>query len=299
MGGKIFGIFGLIAQCAAVCFWTYEAGTAAWLAATDPEHRQHLAASILLITTSAAIAAGTAYCLYRQFKWAQENKRFTAWLVANAEKIRTNQLAYDRSQRITLDTELVRHHLVFSALILSCRMQTRWIIKGSEPRFWHAFAATLYTFFYGWWGFPFGIFWTPVALIKNLLGSTSVRVSELLRPAPAKPVGFNERFQSGFSHRLHTGFFVDEKPAGFLFPPKRRRCSFDGNSSSLMCDRTIAPTTPFIWVTINLICWSDLSRSVEAARRSREIIIGSVFIIIALKTCHIASIRRRSGVCLA
>jgi hypothetical protein len=91
LGGKIFGIFGLIAQCAAVCFWTYEAGTAAWLAATDPEHQQHLAASILLITTSAAIAAGTAYCLYRQFKWAQENKHFTAWLVANAEKIRTNQ----------------------------------------------------------------------------------------------------------------------------------------------------------------------------------------------------------------
>lgn len=216
LGGKIFGIFGLIAQCAAVCFWTYEAGSAAWLAATDPDHKQHLAASILLITISAAIAAGTAYCLHRQFKWAQENKRFTAWLVANAEKIRTNQLAYYRSQRITLDTELVRHHLVFSALILSCRIQTRWIIKGSEPRFWHAFAASLYTFFYGWWGFPFGIFWTPVALIKNLLGSTSVRVSELLQPAPAKPVGFNERFQSGFAHRLHAGFFVDEKPAGIL-----------------------------------------------------------------------------------
>ncbi len=143
LGGKIFGIFGLIAQCAAVCFWTYEAGTAAWLAATDPDHKQHLGLSILLITISAAIAAGTAYCLYRQFKWAEENKRFTAWLVANAEKIRSNQLAYYRSQRITLDTELVRHHLVFSALILSCRMQTRWIIKGSEPRFWHAFAASL------------------------------------------------------------------------------------------------------------------------------------------------------------
>ena len=155
----------------------------------------------------------------RQFKWRQENQRFTAWLVVNTEKIRNNQLAYYRSQRISLETELVRHHLVFSALILSCRMQTRWIIKGKEPRLWNAFAASLYTLFYGWWGIPFGIIWTPVAVVKNLSGSTSVRVSELLQPAPAKRVEFSRRFQSDFSHRLHVGFFVDENLWAF-FPPR-------------------------------------------------------------------------------
>jgi len=215
-GGKTVGIFGLIAQGAAVCFWTYEAGSSAWLAFTDPERAKLAGASVVLITISTAIAAGTGYCLYRQFKWAQENQRFTAWLVANAEKIRNNQLVYYRSQRISLETELVRHHLVFSALILSCRMQTRWIIKGKEPRLWNAFAASLYTLFYGWWGIPFGIVWTPVAVVKNLSGSTSVRVSELLQPAPAKPVEFSQRFQSAFSHQLHVGFFVDEKPVGIL-----------------------------------------------------------------------------------
>jgi hypothetical protein len=215
-GGRIVGIFGLIAQCAAVCFWTYEAASSAWLALTDPERALQVGASILLITVSTALAAGTAYCLNRQFKWAQENQRFTAWLVANAEKIRNNQLVYYRSQRISLDTELVRHHVVFSALILSCRTQTRWIIKGKEPRLWNAVAASLYTLFYGWWGIPFGIIWTPVAVVKNLSGATSVRVGELLQPAPPKPVGFGERFQSGVSHRLHVGFFVDEKPTGIL-----------------------------------------------------------------------------------
>jgi hypothetical protein len=173
-------------------------------------------ASIFLVTISIAIAAGTAYCLYCQFKWVKENRRFTAWLVANAEKIRSNQLAFYRSQRITLDTELVRHHLVFSALVLSCRMQTRWIIKGMEPRFGNALAACLYTLLYGWWGIPFGIIWTPIALVKNLAGSTTVRVSELLQPAPAKPVGFSERFWSDYSRRLRGGFFIDEKPAGIL-----------------------------------------------------------------------------------
>ena len=215
-GGKIVGIFGLLAQCAAICFWAYEAITGVWLVFTDQERAGQVGASIILVTSSIAIAAGTAYCLYRQFKWVKENQRFTAWLVANAEKMRSNQLAFYRSQRITLDTELVRHHLVFSALILSCRMQTRWIIKGMEPRFRNALAACLYTLFYGWWGIPFGIIWTPVALVKNLIGSTTVRVSELLQPAPAKPAGFSDRFWSGYSDRLRGGLFIDEKPAGIL-----------------------------------------------------------------------------------
>src|SRR5258708_4034656 len=193
--GKIVGILGLIAQCAAVCFWTWEAADAAWLAFTNPEHKQLVGASILLISVSAALAAGTAYCIYRQFKWAEENRRFTAWLVANAEKIRNNNPAFFRSQRITLDTELVRHHLVFSALIVSCRMQTQWIIKGQEPRFWNAVAANLYTLFSGWWCFPFGAFWTPVAPLNNRLASSCVRLSDLLQPAPPKPIGFSQRFE--------------------------------------------------------------------------------------------------------
>ena len=117
--------------------------------------------------------------MYRQVKWTDDDQRFKAWLVANADKIRSNQLAFYRSQRITPETELVRHHIVFSAIIISFRRQTRWIIKDREPRFWHAIAACLYTFTYGWWGFPFGIFWTFVALVKNLNGSTSVRVGDL------------------------------------------------------------------------------------------------------------------------
>ena len=187
-GGKIVGIFGLIAQCAAVCFWTYEAVSSAWIAFTDPAQARLVGDSVFFITISAVVAAGTAYCLYRQFKCAEENQRFTAWLVASAEKIRSNQVVFYRGQRILLDTELVRHHLVFSALILLCRMQTRWIIKGKEPRFWNAFAASLYTLFYGWWGIPFGIIWTPVAVLKNLSGTTRLRVWELLQPARPNPL---------------------------------------------------------------------------------------------------------------
>lgn len=214
--GKLVGILSLLAQCAAICFWTYVAASSVWHLLTDPSHKDMVGASVFVIAVYASIAAGTARCLYKQFQWAKENESFMAWLVANAEKIRGNQLAFFRSQRITLDTELVRHHLVFSAIILSSRMQTRWIIKGKEPRFWNAVAASLYTLFYGWWGIPFGLIWTPVAVVKNLAGSTTIRVADLLQPAPPKPVGFKERFSADFSHRLHAGFFVDEQPVGIL-----------------------------------------------------------------------------------
>lgn len=207
--GKGFGVLAWIAQLLAVGVWLYAAGSGL-------ERMAHDEAGIAMAVFSFATATATAYCIYRQFKWVQEDKHFQEWLIANAEKIRNQHVLFYRAQRISLNTELVRHHLVFSALIVSFRMRTRWTIKGKESRGWHAVACCLYTFTYGWWGFPFGIYWTIVALVKNLMGSTTVRVQDLLQPAPTKPVTFGERFQADFSRRLRAGFFVDEKPVGIL-----------------------------------------------------------------------------------
>ena len=208
--GKGFGILAWIAQLLAVCFWLYAAGLALERMAEDKT------AAMVMALFSLAMATGTAYCLYRQLKWVKEDKLFKEWLIVNAEKIRNQHILFYRAQRISLNTELVRHHLVFSALIVSFRMQTRWTIKGKESRQWHALACCLYTLVYGWWGFPFGIYWTLVALVKNLKGSTSVRVQDLLQPSPAKPVGFGDRFQTNFLRRLRAGFFIDEQPVGIL-----------------------------------------------------------------------------------
>lgn len=32
----------------------------------------------------------------------------------------------------------------------------------------------LLSFFFGWWGFPFGLFYTPLALVSNLTGGRDV-----------------------------------------------------------------------------------------------------------------------------
>ena len=207
--GKGFGILGLLIELLFTGSFLYMAGDGLLHASGNQDR---LGESFV----AAVLAAATAYAVYRRWKGAQEDQRFKNWLIANAGRIRKHEAVFFRSQRISLDTELVRHHLVISALVLSLRMHTRWIIKGCEPRFFHALSACLYTMLYGWWGFPFGIYWTIVALVKNMRGATTIKVGELLQPAPRKPVSFAQRWQSDFSHRLHAGFFIDEKPVGIL-----------------------------------------------------------------------------------
>ena len=163
--GKFSAVLSLIAQAAAVLFWLYVAGSAL------SHGKEDTTATIILAGFALAMAGATGYCIYRQAKWRVEDQQFTRWLILNAQKIQANDIAYYRGHRIKSQTVLVRHHIVFSALILSFRYQTRWIIRDKEPRFWHALAASLYTFCYGWWGFPFGLFWTPVALFKNANGN--------------------------------------------------------------------------------------------------------------------------------
>lgn len=152
---------------------------------------------LVLVTVPAlwmlAGAAGTIFWFFRQFQHAAANARFNNWLKMNAEKIRNNELVFYRSKRITLQTMLVRHHLVCSAVVLSGRMTTRWLVLGQEPRGLHMWGATLYSFWNGWWGLPAGLIWTPVAIVKNLSGSSTLLVEDLLRVPPPPPVGFKQR----------------------------------------------------------------------------------------------------------
>ena len=211
--GKGWGILGLLVQLLLIGSFLYWCGDGLHrFAVAPPGQKPSLADPLVAL----ALAVATAYAMYRRFKGAQEDLRFKNWLIANAERIQRNDPVFFRKQRIHLDTELVRHHLVLSAIVISFRSQTRWIIKGREPRFGHALSASLYTLFYGWWGFPFGIYWTLVALVKNISGSTTVKVRDLLQPAPAKPAGFSQRLQAGYGKRLRGGFFIDEKPVGIL-----------------------------------------------------------------------------------
>jgi hypothetical protein len=136
--------------------------------------------------------AGTAFWFLRQFGHRAADVRFRSWLTINEEKIRNNELVFYRSKRIMLKTVLVRYHLVCSALFLSGRMHTRWVVLGQEPKMRYAWGAALYSLWNGWWGFP-GLIWTPIAIAKNLSSTSTALVEDLLRIPPPPPKGFQQR----------------------------------------------------------------------------------------------------------
>ena len=154
-------------------------------------------------------ALGTLFWFVRQFQHAQASARFRNWLKANAEKIRDNQVVFYRCKRITLKTVLVRHHLVCSAVFFTARMSTRWLVKGQEPRERHAWGASLYTFWNGWWGFPFGLIWTPVAIFKNVNATSTLLVEDLLRVPPPPPLGFKQRMTVAMRQTTSDLLFTD------------------------------------------------------------------------------------------
>jgi hypothetical protein len=148
---------------------------------------------VIMCLWALAGAAGTLFWFFRQFQHAAANARFTAWLKANAEKIHNNAPVFYRCKRVTLKTVLVRHHLVCSALVLTSRSSTRWLVSGQESRRRHALGASLYSFWNGWWGLPFGLIWTPIAIVKNISANSTLLVEDLLRVPPPPPVGFKRR----------------------------------------------------------------------------------------------------------
>ncbi len=153
-------------------------------------------------------AGGSLFWFWRQFQHASANRRLIRFLEMNAEKIRNNEPVYYRCKRITAKTVLVRHHLVCSAVILTGRMSTRWLIKGQEPRLLHALGASLYSFWNGWWAFPFGLIWTPMSIIRNMAGDTMVLVEDLIRVAPPPPTGFQQKVVAGMKSDLKDLLFV-------------------------------------------------------------------------------------------
>ena len=141
--------------------------------------------------------AGTIFWFFRQFQHTEANARFDSWLKANADKIRNNEVVFYRSKRITQKTVLVRYHLICSAVFFSSRTSTRWVFQGQEQTRRYSWGAALYSFWNGWWGIPFGLIWTPVAIVKNLSSDSMITVGDLLRVPPPPPRGFKQGVQAG------------------------------------------------------------------------------------------------------
>lgn len=211
---RVFGsVLALLVQVAAIAFWLYigTASIAGLLELPRPLPAPSIVLCVIFTGTFWGIAAGVVYGIYWRYQDHKQNKQLMDWLRANGDKIREGATPmFYRSRRVRWESELVCYHLVFSFIVFSSRTKTRWIIKGQEPNKGLTLAACLYTFCYGWWGFP-GVIWTPMALVKNLEHSTTTRVRDILEPPPPKPKpqGLGEIMSHSFEHSAKQLFSLD------------------------------------------------------------------------------------------
>jgi hypothetical protein len=61
-----------------------------------------------------------------------------------------------------------------SLLILTLRRNATVLVRPGQTVANAALPYTLLSLFVGWWGFPFGLIFTPIAIMQNLNGGTDV-----------------------------------------------------------------------------------------------------------------------------
>lgn len=67
-------------------------------------------------------------------------------------------------------------------------------IRAGQGTFGASLPYTMLSFFIGWWGFPWGLIYTPMAIIQNLSGGTDVTgaIMEQFGPPAPPPQGLPE-----------------------------------------------------------------------------------------------------------
>lgn len=110
--------------------------------------------------------------------------------IKNAEHLNDHQLA----QAIAQGGRVVEFSWCVSVLVMSFRRTSRVFIAPGEGTFGAHLPYTMLSLAAGWWGFPWGLIFTPITLIHNLSGGTDVTAQYAhALPAPAAPQGFAQQ----------------------------------------------------------------------------------------------------------
>lgn len=100
-----------------------------------------------------------------------------------------------------MDPEQLRHEVgrggrfvifqyVVSILVMTFRRPTDiYFVRGGASAAVKGLPWTALSLLVGWWGFPWGFIYTPMAVFKNLRGGTDVTASVLASLGQAPPEG--------------------------------------------------------------------------------------------------------------
>lgn len=138
-----------------------------------------------------AISAGLAMVAIYFFLQNARSNRFLNVLVDNIREVEMGVATYEGAT-ISLETEITQFQACISALIISTRNPSRYLIVGHNHIFVIGFVYSLMSLILGWWGIPWGPIYTIQTLWRNLRGgyrSTVGEILEELRTASAAEEG--------------------------------------------------------------------------------------------------------------
>ena len=136
----------------------------------------------------ATIALGSCAVLVFFARWVAKEKQqaieFLNWIHSKQDDLNKGW-AYYRNQKITLTTEVTQYQGCVSFFLFTSRFRPRFLIVGQgNTSDWLIFSAL--TFLLGWWGFPWGLIFTPQALYRNLRGGYRQDVRTILANVDAE-----------------------------------------------------------------------------------------------------------------
>jgi hypothetical protein len=74
----------------------------------------------------------------------------------------------------------VTFQYVFSFILITERRSSKiFFLKSNEKTGLHSLPYSLVTFALGWWGFPYGLVYTPQAIYRNFRGGTDITTQML------------------------------------------------------------------------------------------------------------------------
>ncbi|HEX6986100.1 MAG TPA: hypothetical protein VF170_12035 [Planctomycetaceae bacterium] len=81
----------------------------------------------------------------------------------------------DLAQELDRGARFVVYQYCVSVLVLTFTRGTNiYFVRSDESRMAKGLPWTALSLAFGWWGFPFGLIFTPVTVIRNLLGGKDV-----------------------------------------------------------------------------------------------------------------------------
>lgn len=88
--------------------------------------------------------------------------------IKGAENLSPQELAME----IQRGARVVEFSWCVSLVVVTLRRSSVVLVRPEESTFGAALPYTLLSLVAGWWGFPFGLIFTPIAIIQNLMGGT-------------------------------------------------------------------------------------------------------------------------------